>query len=174
MRRLSALAHFNLTLSVSALFAGRNPLPISVSLTLRRSLEPCVVGTVAENLKRNRICNTLSLSDEVVPLLKLIASFLASSEIVANDDDDDDDDDIVVIFLLVKCGQSLAAIKAQTTTVCVGVCVSPGSRKHLTVMQTQLLSFSPSLFNPKLLLLIIRPGLEGGGGQSSRRGIGST
>lgn len=89
---------------------------------MRRSLEACVVGTVAENLRRNRICNTLSLSDEVVPLLKLIASFLASSEIVANDDDDDD---IVVIFLLVKCGQSLAAIKAQTTscsTVCVGVC----------------------------------------------------
>lgn len=57
---------------------------------------------------------------------------------------------------------------------CVWVCVSPGSRKHLTVMQTQLLSLSPSLLNAKLLLLIIRPGLEGGGGQRSRRGIGST
>lgn len=70
------------------------------------------MGSVAENLKRNRICNTLSLSDEVVPLLKLIASFLASPEIVANDD-------IVVIFLLVKCGQSLAAIKAQAVPLCV-------------------------------------------------------
>lgn len=56
--------------------------------------------------------------------------------------------------------------------VCVCVCASLGSRKHLTVMQTQLLSLarSPSSLslsrlssrtNRKMLLLIMRPGTAG-------------
>lgn len=62
---------------------------------------------------------------------------------------------------------------------CVCECVcEPGqpqtSDRNANAVALALPYCSPALFNPKLLLLIIRPGLEGGGCQRSRRGIGST
>lgn len=54
------------------------------------------------------------------------------------------------------------------------VCVCEPGQPQTSDRNANAVALVLSLFNPKLLLLIIRPELEGGGGQRSRRGIGST